>query len=370
MTENGYSRSLCIIRTDATEEIGMGHFVRCVSLAEEMEGFGLRAHFALKYITENALSILDKKGHPYDIIPESLTWAEESRLIGDLFQHMPGAIILDISHPLTLSDSSGLTPYFKLLRKLFPIIAVIDGFRQGSLSDKISMDVDLVVTPYYCDDKSILSDRNKGFIHLIGPQYAIFHPDYKKFRNANRGIAKSGFKVLVTMGGSDPKSLTVFVLEGLDLFKGKPLEIRVVIGPNFKPGLKKELRGLVHGHRHDTKLIESPSTLGDLMNWCDLAVSDTGLTKYELALTGTPAIFLSHSAENAEVNKVFQRGGTGWDLGLYSGVLPADMNNSVNLLLNDVGERYRMSISGFNLVDNKGAGHILSTLKEIGNARR
>src|SRR3546814_10324367 len=79
------------------------------------------------------------------------------------------------------------------------------------------------------------------------------------------------------------------------------------------------------------------------MLWCDLAISATGLTKYELAATGTPAILLSHDRAHAENNLAFAELGAAVDLGEIALLSDITIAETVRALLQDAARRARRS---------------------------
>ena len=101
------------------------------------------------------------------------------------------------------------------------------------------------------------------------------------------------------------------------------------------------------------------------MLWCDLAVSTSGLTKYELAATGTPAILLSHDSAHAQNNRPFAALGTALDLGEAAGLSTATLAEALGVLLNDAARREEMSRRGRAAVDGAGAARIIDAIEEL-----
>ncbi len=352
-----------VFRVDASEATGMGHLFRCLSLSDIVQEAGYSVRFLMKHSASASIALLEKKGVPYAVFEKTVTFEEEGKLFR-AERNPNSVIILDISHGITFSEIVQVENYVKLLRQCCLKVVVIDGYMQNALLNCIPLAADVVITPYY-PAESISPHGEKGFVHLAGPEYMIFHPDYETIPSGARSISSTVRKILITCGGSDPKSLTLEALKGLDQIMDYELEIRIVIGPSFNEGLKKKIEETAGGMTHNCTCIESPASLVNCMRWCDLAVSSTGLTKYELALTGTPAVFFSIDREHAEIHEKFQGAGTGVDLGAGEDGLPDRIKNVVERLIPDFAARSEMSRNGMKLVNCRGAHLIVDTIGRL-----
>jgi len=108
--------------------------------------------------------------------------------------------------------------------------------------------------------------------------------------------------VLVAMGGSDPHGLTLRMgkaLSGLE----PGLRIRFVIGTGMKDGAQVA-RGLV-ALRSNYETIEGADDLTTEYASADLALCAFGVTAYELATLGIPAIYLGLTDDHAASASAF-----------------------------------------------------------------
>lgn len=353
-----------IIRTDGAHAIGMGHIYRCVCLAEALPAEGIEPLFAVRLTTEAALDLLDGKRLPYLRLPESMDWQEELSVLSGL---RASGILLDLSHRETFARVAGIPAYTEGLKRLFAGVALIDGLKGTALLEHSTPHVDLTVTPYF-GAENLSPEGRKGFRHLAGERYMVFHPDFAGARRS--GIADKALKVLVTMGGADPFHLTERALRGIGILaRDLPgLELRIVLGPSFTEESRQAITALAESLAAKCDLIQSPKSLAEHMLWADAAVSASGLTKYELALTGTPSALLSIDEEHAEANRLFAKAGTCLDMGRHDLVEPEEIARIFGALLADAAQRRALSEKGMALVDAEGAARIADELRRLTSA--
>jgi spore coat polysaccharide biosynthesis predicted glycosyltransferase SpsG len=100
------------------------------------------------------------------------------------------------------------------------------------------------------------------------------------------------------------------------------------------------------------------------MQWCDLAIAASGLTKYELAATATPALLFSIDAFHHESNRSFAATETAIDLGTH--VTAGKIADEVAQLLRDPKLRTKLSTNGRQTIDGHGVQRLLiELLKEL-----
>jgi len=65
------SDSFCIIRADASVQIGTGHVMRCLTLADELRGRGAEAIFVCREFDGNLCGYIEEKGYIVHRLPLS-----------------------------------------------------------------------------------------------------------------------------------------------------------------------------------------------------------------------------------------------------------------------------------------------------------
>ena len=346
---------LCI----ANGSVGFGHLSRSLILASVFRDSGGDAEF-LVFGSEGARARVIQSGFRCFFY----SWAEDSDAswemddISDCLLSYD-ALIADVSHPVFfpfLADHRAET-CISLIERFDGVRVVIDSVGEQSFLESFpTVGASLQVVPYVTDAPLPIGPWRT----LKGSDYTVLSDSVITWAAKKRTIREEGDRVLVTCGGSDPTCLTSRIIESIQELSD-PVELTVVIGPLFSNKLATNIRKWAKSCRCRVKVEESPISLLDLMFWCDVAVSTSGITKYELAATGTPAILVSIDSFHDQVNQPFANLGSVVDLGYRWS------NSGLRKEIKQLGEnqqrRYKMSQAGKKIVDGFGANRILKEVE-------
>jgi spore coat polysaccharide biosynthesis protein SpsF len=165
--------------------------------------------------------------------------------------------------------------------------------------------------------------------------------------------------VLVAMGGSDPHGLTLRMAKALSTLDSV-FRIRFVIGTGMK-NADIVARGLV-ALKKNYETVEGADDLSTEYASADVALCAFGVTAYELAACGIPAIYLGISAEHARSASAFADAGMGLSLGEATKVSDGDIARTVKWLLHKPAARREMRATALSLMDGQGAARIAADL--------
>jgi spore coat polysaccharide biosynthesis protein SpsF len=166
-------------------------------------------------------------------------------------------------------------------------------------------------------------------------------------------------RILVSMGGADPFKLTELALDGLSRLK-VPFQADIVVGPAFADpaGTVARIEGAGPGFRARTKI----SDMASLYPEADMAIVAFGVSAYEAAAFGVPAIYLPISTGHALSASVFVTAGLG--VALLEQPSPDQITQAVMHIAENETLRQSMSATGPRLVDGRGALRIAAELAE------
>jgi len=342
-------------RCDAGSDIGYGHLIRCLSLANSTRPKQM-CIFAMASSSEGARTMVKAAGHRLIELPADGHF--DTDILLSKLGAPPDVFVLDISYDVHEENRRALKQYVGRLSEGRGLTVLIDGLNSHALVNGPGWDVDILVAPYIGAPKTL------PVPHLLsGAQFVIFDDSYTASERVcfSDGPAK---KVLVTFGGADTKELTLQALKALAQLEGNGFDIHVIIGPSFSLELREKIDSFVDGLKCVT-LLYAPDTLADQMMWADIAVSATGLTKYELALTGTPAVLISIDETHANAHRPFEEENTALHLGVSDKVTVEAIATSVNRLSVDVELRKELFANGTRLVDSQGRTRIMDYIMRM-----
>jgi spore coat polysaccharide biosynthesis predicted glycosyltransferase SpsG len=333
------------VAVDVSSRVGFGHLKRCIAIGMHARSTGAQVDFWVAGDVASAGRMVEMAGFDCPKTASenpAATIVLVDRVHSDVLQH-PEVLEVDIAR----------------WRRQGARIALIDGTRKGSLRhQRPHLLVDLFIAPYAGERLETASVRS-----LVGPAFAPLGAEYENA--VPRKIRLEANRILVSCGGSDPFRITSRIMNALSEVRNPPLTVRVVLGPGFESAYRTSLVAKAHNSQHNIKCFDAPDSLASHMRWCDLAVTTSGLTKYELAATGTPAVLISPDQMHAAANEPFSALGTAADLGTAEHVTPTDIASIMCALLSDSKHRSAMARAGMRAVDGRGAGRIAKALKEL-----
>lgn len=378
---------MVVIRADANSKIGMGHVMRCLSVADALLKRGEEVLFVTA--DDTPVPLLTKKGIPYRVLHTDYADMEaELPELWEVLRELPqGAESPDATlaqkNTSILVDSYYVTEkYLAALKKRittiymddiyafsYPVDMLINyniyGEEMGYEKDAAFADTKLLLgTEYvplreefsagagYAQSRKELSAETEN----VTPAEDRLHQTAEQGRTANGGI-------LITTGGSDSFNLAgQLLMEAMKYDALKEKEYHVVSG-SLNPHIG-ELQALAQKHEN-IHIHCNVTNMAELMAESEVALSAGGSTLYELCAVGVPVIAFSFAENQERLVQTFVKRG----IAQYGGNYRTDGNKMIQntiagleTLLEDKNLRSEYRRKALQLVDGRGAERIAEAL--------
>ncbi|MDY7075432.1 MAG: UDP-2,4-diacetamido-2,4,6-trideoxy-beta-L-altropyranose hydrolase [Chloroflexota bacterium] len=335
-----------VIRADASTQMGTGHVMRCLALAQAWEDDGGSVIFAMATNTPALQARLKLEGMRISRLSAQPGSAEDATQTTDLAQKTEAPwIVVDGYH----FDAQ----YQRILKDSGTRLLFIDDY--GHAAHYIA---DIVLNQNtYAHERSYVN-REPYTRVLLGTRYVLLRREFLKWRGWKREVPEVARRVLVTLGGSDPDNVTLKVFRALRQVAVDDLESVVVVGgsnPHYK-----ELQSIVQHSPLAIRLENDVTNMPNLMAWADVAVSAGGSTCWELAFMGLPHLILVLAENQRPIAERLGMAGVAIDLGWHEEVDSAGVAEALVSLLKAGKVREEMSRRGQQLVDGEGGSRVVA----------
>ncbi len=297
-------------RVDASDRIGTGHLVRCLTFADSLRERGARTRFVCRSVPDVMRARLVRSGH------------ELASLDG--FQSGEPVCDLAHSHWLTVSQARDAEDTLHVLADRPWDWVIVDHYALDERWETILRQAaknmmvidDLADRQHDCDlllDQNLVSGMNERYVGrvpatcktLLGPHYALLHRGYAKLHAAV--VSRTAVKrVLIFFGGTDPDNLTKRALNAVLSLERKDISIDVVL--SVSSPYSREVEALAGRYPQVTCHRNLP-TLAPLIASADLALGSLGATSWERLCLGLPTIAISLAMNQEEVAAALDRAG-------------------------------------------------------------
>lgn len=265
-----------LFRADGNAQIGMGHVIRCLALADMLKG-----HFAMRFAitdpTPAIQALIEATGSSILALPDS---ADKAAFWGDV--HHENIVVLD--------GYSFDETFQRAVRARVRRLVFIDDLAKGhQVADVVINHAGgLSETTYHAAPYTKL---------CLGPHYALLRPEF--LRPEGYGPPSPDGPIFVNMGGADPHNTSLTVLEAIWQVDAT-LPVHIVLGP-FHPNrasidsFKSQLPNLtILQNLSATQMITE-------LQQCSLAITACSTIAYEVCAINRPLIAVVTADNQAQL---------------------------------------------------------------------
>ena len=326
-----------VIRADGNRNIGIGHITRCLYFIENLqENFKIIFCFIKNSLIKDFL-----------LSHNQLTCELESGVsleqeLDTLSDFSSDKVILDIRNR---SDD-----YYRRYSETFEnILRFDDSDKSINIYSNLYLNYNL-----YSENINfnIINKENKLF---LGPKYYILNPIFRKFEESKRFFQSKQKKILISMGGGDPKNLTIKITKAI--INLEDIHLIIILGGLFKN--YKEIESLKNENPRKITIYYNINNMPELMFESDIIIGTGGNISFEAAYMGVPGILINQielqnqNGIRYEQKGIFKNGGLGENL------LELDIRNLVMHLIRSEDIRRKFSKNGRELFKSEGLKEVI-----------
>ncbi|NQW95207.1 MAG: UDP-2,4-diacetamido-2,4,6-trideoxy-beta-L-altropyranose hydrolase [Polaromonas sp.] len=368
-----------VFRADASLQMGSGHVMRCLTLADALKAQGADCHFISREHPGHLLEVIHQRGYKVNLLAASVQPAQvaiknivkiasspqqepaHAAWLGSTWQtdaQETAAILADLQPDWLVVDHYALDQRWEeALAPRYRKLLVID-----DLADRL----------HGCD---LLLDQNLGrqFEHyaplvpeqcqvLAGPHYALLRPEFAALRpySLQRRQTQPALRhLLITMGGVDRPNATGQVLQALKKC-ALPQELRITVVMGLTAPWLQNVRVLAARMPCPIEVVVNVSDMAPRMADSDLAIGAAGSTSWERCCLGLPTLVVV-VAENQQAGaQALEAAHAARLIGSVSDIatqLPQAVRE-----LTDSKDQMRMSLAASAITDGQGVEKILNAM--------
>ncbi|MCK4102787.1 UDP-2,4-diacetamido-2,4,6-trideoxy-beta-L-altropyranose hydrolase [Acinetobacter radioresistens] len=363
-----------VFRVDASIQMGTGHVMRCLTLADALKKQGAECYFICREHPGNLIGLITQRGHHVDALPY-IDLSQE----GKLQNHT-----IDLAHASWLGstqkeDSSLCIPIVEALK---PDWLVVDHYALDVRWEKalrlyckkVMIIDDLADRQHDCDiliDQNYLSLYEQRYDHLVpvttkkllGPSFVLLRDEFsalrKKILKPTLG-AEAYF--LINFGGVGNYFLLSKVIEAINIFQQESF---FIVTGKLEAHQFLELRKAISYSK--VKIVETTINIANLMSQSQYAIGACGSTVWERFCLGLNSGLIEMAENQTPLLNYLTKMNLIDNLGNVNSLTTDDILKLLqNLDLTDAKYSHRKTAI-MSLIDGKGTQRVVEIILEVAN---
>ncbi len=363
-----------VFRVDASIQMGTGHVMRCLTLADALKNQGAECYFICREHPGNLIGLITQRGHHVDALPY-IDLSQE----GKLQNHT-----IDLAHASWLGstqkeDSSLCIPIVEALK---PDWLVVDHYALDVRWEKalrlyckkVMIIDDLADRQHDCDiliDQNYLPLYEQRYDHLVpvttkkllGPSFVLLRDEFsalrKKILKPTPG-AQAYF--LINFGGVGNYFLLSKVIEAINIFQQESF---FIVTGKLEAHQFLELRQAISYSK--VKIVETTINIANLMSQSQYAIGACGSTVWERFCLGLNSGLIEMAENQTPLLNYLTKMNLIDNLGNVNSLTTDDILKLLqNLDLTDAKYSHRKTAI-MSLIDGKGTQRVVEIILEVAN---
>lgn len=354
-------------RVDASEFIGSGHVMRCITLALEFcKQVNAQIHFITREHVGHLNEFILSSGFVLHSMPSGKKKSEASNECTNQHESWLDAtweedceatknILLSINCNLLIIDHYAIDNRWESCLKdsYTGILCVLDDLADRNHDAHFLVDYTLGrKESHYVN----LVDQNCKL--LMGLSFAILRQEFLSKAVIKNTVSSDKINILVSMGGVDQNNFTLKVIKLVqDIRSIKRIKLNIIVGSSYKQFDELEL--FLSNQKFEYELKKNTNNMVGYMNSSDFAISSIGTTTWELFSQGVPSILIPIANNQLAHAKQIHMNSLGY---VIFENFENNLRKFVHKFINDPISRRELSHRTTKLVDGQGAQRVVLEL--------
>jgi UDP-2,4-diacetamido-2,4,6-trideoxy-beta-L-altropyranose hydrolase len=362
---------LVYVRADASLQIGTGHVMRCLALADELRKQGAEVRFLCRDHEGNLVDYLKEKGYQAFLLqsesgcpsdsssgqPPHAHWLGVSWQM-DAEQTVAQLQAAEKSVDWLIVDHYALDERYETrVRPYVDQVMVIDDLADRTHNSDVLLDQN-----FYCE-KAGRYERlvPAGSRILMGPAYALLREEFRKAKLSAASRDGHVRTLLISFGGVDLTQETMKTLTAVEPLVRQGLRVEVILG-KMNPNASSILSFC--RQMPNCTVYKHVERVTELMARADLAVGSGGTTTWERCCLGLPSIVITTALNQEQFIEQTAQTEAIVYLGPSSSVTSRVIYDQVQRMMNSRRLCLDISSRASLLVDGLGTQRVIKELKQ------
>lgn len=363
-----------VFRVDASIQMGTGHVMRCLTLADALKNRGAECYFICREHSGNLIGLITQRGYHVDALPY-MDLSQEDKL-----QNLNA----DLAHASWLgatqkADASLCTP---LMEALKPDWLIVDHYALDirweqvlrPYCKRVMVIDDLADRQHDCDfliDQNYLPSYEQRYDNLVqattkkllGPSFVLLRDEFLNLREKKlQQMPNIEAHILINFGGIGNYSLLSKVIEAINIFKKQSFYI---VTGGLDPHLLLELEKSISYSK--VKIVETAVNMADIMSQSQYAIGACGSTVWERFCLGLNSGLIEMAENQTPLLNYLTKMNLIDNLGNVNSLTTDDILKLLqNLDLTDAKYSHRKTAI-MSLIDGKGTQRVVEMILEVAN---
>ena len=296
-----------LLRVDTSHEIGSGHMMRCLTLANEAKQQDWECVFVLRDPEDGIVEYISSFGHGV----KELTSLYGNKITYNATAHgdwLPVSqtqdanetveVIYELDPDWIIVDHYALDAiWYSIVEKTNAKILVIDDLGDRKIICDVLLDQNLGASTEKYDGKLPINCRL-----LLGPTFALLRSEFKDWRERSLEGRKDRNveNILITMGGVDENNHTLQALQEISNTEySLKCSFTVVAGRSY-PHINN-LNAFLQVSKLNVSVLSNVKNMAEIMSKSDLCIGAAGSTSWERCCLALPTISLAIADNQIEI---------------------------------------------------------------------